>query len=125
MTETPGTASITTTETGGVATIPGLLTGKVAVVTGGAQRLGLAMARSLAHSGEQVILGSMNENSLASAVEELGGTESAAGVVCTVSSLENVEKLADAASRTFGGVDIWVNNDAITRDATIRKMTEQ
>ena len=47
MTETPGTASITTTETGGVAAIPGLLTGKVAVVTGGAQGLGLAMARKI------------------------------------------------------------------------------
>src|SRR5699024_6499139 len=62
---------------------------------------------------------------LATAVEELGGTESAAGIVCNVSSLENVEKLADAASRIFGGVDIWVNNAGITRDATIRKMTEQ
>ena len=124
MTETPGTASITTTETGGVTAIPGLLTGKVAVITGGAQGLGLAMARSLVDSGAKVALGDMDENSLAAAVEQLGGTESAAGVVCNVSSLENVEKLADAASRTFGGVDIWVNNAGITRDATIRKMTE-
>src|SRR5699024_865776 len=125
MTQTPGTASISTTETGRFAPVPGLLNGKVAAVTGGAQGLGLAIARSLVDSGAKVVLGDMNENSLAQAVEELGGSESAAGVVCNVSSLENVEKLAEAATRTFGGVDIWVNNAGITRDATIRKMTEQ
>ena len=36
-----------------VSEIPGLLTGKVAVVTGGAQGLGLAMARSLVNSGSK------------------------------------------------------------------------
>src|SRR5699024_1931647 len=104
MTETPALASITTTATGAGTSGPGLLNGKVAVVTGGAQGLGLAMARSLVDSGAKVVLGDMNENSLAQAVEELGGSESAAGVVCNVSSLENVEKLAEAATRTFGGV---------------------
>ena len=119
------TTAITTTETGGVTAIPGLLTGKVAVVTGGAQGLGLAMARSLVDSGAKVVLGDMNEESLKAAVEELGGSGSAAGVVCNVASLSNVEKLAEEATQAFGGVDIWVNNAGITRDATIRKMTEK
>ncbi|MDN6158854.1 MAG: SDR family NAD(P)-dependent oxidoreductase, partial [Brevibacterium sp.] len=98
-----------------VSEIPGLLTGKVAVVTGGAQGLGLAMARSLVNSGAKVVLGDMNEESLQAAVAELGGVDSAAGVVCNVASLENTEKLAEAATTTFGGVDIWVNNAGITR----------
>ncbi|MGO2026726.1 3-oxoacyl-ACP reductase FabG [Brevibacterium aurantiacum] len=109
----------------GISEIPGLLTSKVAVITGGAQGLGLAMARSLVNSGAKVVLGDMNEESLQAAVAELGGVDSAAGVVCNVASLDNVEKLAEAATTTFGGVDIWVNNAGITRDATIRKMTEK
>ena len=122
MTDAPATTASTTQA---VSEIPGLLTGRVAVVTGGAQGLGLAMARSLVNSGARSSLGDMNEESLQAAVAELGGAESAAGVVCNVASLDNVEKLAEAATQTFGGVDILVNNAGITRDATIRKMTEK
>ena len=126
MTEsTTANTGITVTETGGVTAIPGLLNGKVAVVTGGRQGLGLAMARSLVDSGAKVVVADMNEKSLQSAVAELGGEDVAAGVVCNVSDLAAVEKLAEEAAKAFGGVDIWVNNAGITRDATIRKMTEQ
>ena len=126
MTEsTPAHTGITVTELGGVTAIPGLLAGKVAVVTGGGQGLGLAMARSLVDSGAKVVLADMNEETLQAAVTELGGEGVATGVVCNVSDLEAVEKLAEAATTAFGGVDIWVNNAGITRDATIRKMTEK
>ncbi|MGO2378052.1 3-oxoacyl-ACP reductase FabG [Brevibacterium aurantiacum] len=123
MTDT--TAATDSSPAYGISEVPGLLTGKVAVITGGAQGLGLAMARSLVNSGAKVVLGDMIEESLQSAVTELGGADSAAGVVCNVADLENTQKLAEAATTTFGGVDIWVNNAGITRDATIRKMTEQ
>lgn len=126
MTDTTAANSgITVTETGGVTAIPGLLAGKVAVVTGGAQGLGLAMARSLVDSGAKGVLADMNEESLQAAVIELGGDGVATGAVCNVSDLQAVEKLAEAATTAFGGIDIWVNNAGITRDATIRKMTEQ
>ena len=126
MTEsTTANTGITVTETGGVTAIPGLLAGKVAVVTGGGQGLGLAMARSLVDSGAKVVLADMNEETLQAAVTELGGEGVATGVVCNVSDLAAVEKLAEEAAKAFGGVDIWVNNAGITRDATIRKMTEQ
>jgi 3-oxoacyl-[acyl-carrier protein] reductase len=124
-TNTPADTGITVNEAGGITAVPGLLAGKVAVVTGGAQGLGLAMAHSLVDSGAKVVLGDMNAEGLKAAVEELGGSSVAAGTVCNVASLEDVQKLADTATDTFGGVDIWVNNAGITRDATIRKMTEQ
>ncbi|WP_309136044.1 3-oxoacyl-ACP reductase FabG [Brevibacterium oceani] len=118
-------SGITATEVGGITAVPGLLTGKVAVITGAAQGLGLAMAHSLVDSGARVVIGDMNAEAIEAAVSELGGSDIAAGVVCNVSSLEAVQELADTAANTFGGVDIWVNNAGITRDATIRKMTEQ
>ncbi|KAB1948679.1 3-oxoacyl-ACP reductase FabG [Brevibacterium linens] len=126
MTDTiAANTGITVTDTGGVTAVPGLLAGKVAVVTGGAQGLGLAMARSLVDSGAKVVLADTNEESLQAAVVELGGDGVATGAVCNVSDLQAVEKLAEAATTAFGGIDIWVNNAGITRDATIRKMTEQ
>ena len=122
---TAANTGITVTDTGGVTAVPGLLAGEVAVVTGGAQGLGLAMARSLVDSGAKVVLADMNEETLQAAVVELGGDGVATGAVCNVSDLQAVEKLAEAATTAFGGIDIWVNNAGITRDATIRKMTEQ
>jgi 3-oxoacyl-[acyl-carrier protein] reductase len=42
-----------------------------------------------------------------------------------VTSLAAVEDLLAAAVGEFGSVDIMVNNAGVTRDATLRKMTEQ
>ncbi|MDN5595146.1 MAG: SDR family NAD(P)-dependent oxidoreductase, partial [Brevibacterium sp.] len=62
MTNAPATTAESNAQ--GVSEVPGLLAGKVAVVTGGAQGLGLSMARSLVNSGAKVVLGDMNEESL-------------------------------------------------------------
>ena len=40
-------------------------------------------------------------------------------------SSEEVHGSLEAATTTFGSLDIMVNNAGITRDATMRKMTEQ
>ena len=49
----------------------------------------------------------------------------AIGVRCDVASAADVAALLDAASAAFGPVNVMVNNAGITRDATMRKMTEQ
>jgi 3-oxoacyl-[acyl-carrier protein] reductase len=46
-------------------------------------------------------------------------------VRCDVTSGDEVEALVAAAVERFGGLDIMVNNAGITRDATMRKMTEE
>src|SRR5699024_10050519 len=104
--------------------ITGLLDGQVAVVTGGAQGLGLSIAQVLVASGAKVVLGDMNADAVLAAAEELGGIDTAMGLPCDVTSLAEVEALAESARENFGRLDIWVNNAGITRDATIRKMTE-
>ncbi|MCQ9388736.1 3-oxoacyl-ACP reductase FabG [Brevibacterium sp. 50QC2O2] len=105
--------------------IKDLLGGKVAVITGGAQGLGLAIAKTLVNSGAKVVLGDMNAEGVAAAATELGGDSVAVGAVCNVVDLAAVQALADIAQEAFGGIDIWINNAGITRDATIRKMTEE
>ncbi len=102
-----------------------LLTGQTAVVTGGAQGLGLAIARRFIDEGARVVLGDVNLEATEAAAQELGGPEVATAVRCDVTSSAEVEALVQAAVERFGGLDIMVNNAGITRDATLRKMTEE
>ncbi|WP_017936456.1 3-oxoacyl-ACP reductase FabG [Nocardioides sp. Iso805N] len=102
----------------------GLLEGKVAVVTGGAQGIGFAIAKRYVEEGARVLLGDLDLAAAEAASKELGGEEVARAVRCDVSSYEDVEAMLDAAVDAFGSLDILVNNAGITRDATMRKMTE-
>lgn len=102
-----------------------LLAGQTAVVTGGAQGLGLAIARRFISEGARVVLGDLNPEVTEAAAAELGGADVAAAVRCDVTNAADVDALVAAAVDRFGGLDIMVNNAGITRDATLRKMTEE
>ncbi|MGY4710956.1 3-oxoacyl-ACP reductase FabG [Mycolicibacterium sp. CBM1] len=103
----------------------GLLTGQTAVITGGAQGLGYAIAERFVAEGARVVLGDLNLDSTEAAVENLGGPGVARAVRCDVTAYADVEALVDTAVAEFGRFDIMVNNAGITRDATLRKMTEE
>jgi 3-oxoacyl-[acyl-carrier protein] reductase len=49
----------------------------------------------------------------------------ARAVRCDVTSGADVDALVAAAIEAFSGLDVMVNNAGITRDATLRKMTEE
>ncbi|WP_197378750.1 3-oxoacyl-ACP reductase FabG [Mycolicibacterium mengxianglii] len=100
-----------------------LLTGRTAVITGGAQGLGYAIAERFVAEGAQVVLGDLDLEATQAAAARLGAGVAAA-VRCDVTSSAEVSSLVDTAVTTFGGLDIMVNNAGITRDATMRKMTE-
>ena len=101
-----------------------LLTGQTAVITGGAQGLGYAIAERFIDEGARVVLGDLNLEATKAAVEKLGGADVARAVKCNVTAYADVDVLVDAALGEFGRFDIMVNNAGITRDATLRKMTE-
>ena len=102
-----------------------LLAGRIAVVTGGAQGLGLAIARQFIDEGARVVLGDLDLDATRAAAEQLGGPKLAHAVRCDVTSSSEVDGLVAAALDHFGALDIMVNNAGITRDATLRKMTEE
>ncbi|GFM18044.1 3-ketoacyl-(acyl-carrier-protein) reductase [Mycobacterium sp. PO1] len=102
-----------------------MLTGKTAVITGGAQGLGFAIAQCFVAEGARVVLGDVNGEATRTAATQLGGESVARAVQCDVTSAAEVEALVAAAVDGFGGLDIMVNNAGITRDATMRKMTEE
>lgn len=102
-----------------------LLAGRVAVITGGAQGLGFAIAEQFIAEGARVLLGDLNIDDTLAAAQALGGSDVARAVACDVTSASEVDRLIAAAIEEFGSVDVMVNNAGITRDATLRKMTEQ
>ncbi|MEI7718064.1 MAG: 3-oxoacyl-ACP reductase FabG [Mycobacterium sp.] len=101
-----------------------LLSGQTAVITGGAQGLGLAIAERFVAEGARVVLGDLNLEATQAAAEGLGGSGVAAAMRCDVTRAPEVEALLAHAVEHFGTLDIMVNNAGITRDATMRKMTE-
>lgn len=102
-----------------------LLAGRIAVITGGAQGLGYAIAQQFIAEGARVMLGDLNIDATRAAAESLGGSDVARAQACDVTSGAAVDRLVAAAVEEFGNLDIMVNNAGITRDATLRKMSEE
>lgn len=102
----------------------GLLSGKTAIITGGARGIGFAMAETFVAEGARVVLGDLDDEANERAVESLGGASLVAATRCDVTVANDVERLMHTALEMFGSVDVMVNNAGITRDATMRTLTE-
>ncbi|OZC44442.1 3-oxoacyl-ACP reductase [Rhodococcus sp. WWJCD1] len=100
-----------------------MISGRTAVITGGAQGIGLAIATMFAENGANIVIGDLDESKAKEAADAL--PTPAVGVRCNVTSASDVQALVDTAVTSFGSIDIMVNNAGITRDATMRKMTEE
>jgi len=94
-------------------------------VTGGAQGIGFAIAKAFVDQGARVVVGDLDVDATERAVAELGGPEYAKAVRCNVTNDADVTALLATAVTTFGSLDVMVNNAGITRDATMKKMTEE
>lgn len=98
------------------------LTDKVIVITGGAQGLGLEMARMCADNGAALALIDMNAEQLTAAATELRAT----GVrvetyAANVADETSVEQTFAAIAADFGGIDGLINNAGILRDGLLLK----
>ncbi|OIJ25639.1 3-oxoacyl-ACP reductase FabG [Nocardioides luteus] len=100
-----------------------LLDNRTAVITGGAQGIGRAVAERFVAEGARVVIADLDGAAAEATAKELG-PDVATGVACDVVSAEDVERALETAVTTYGSLDIVVNNAGITRDATMRTMTE-
>jgi NADP-dependent 3-hydroxy acid dehydrogenase YdfG len=88
--------------------------GKVVVITGASSGIGEATARLLARHGARVVVGARRAErleALVSGIRAAGGTAEYQTV--DVTKREQVEALVNRARRTYGRVDVVVNNAGI------------
>jgi short-subunit dehydrogenase len=88
---------------------------QVIVITGASSGIGLVTAKAAAARGACLMLTARNEQDLAHAVDDIrqrGGR--ADYVVADVADIAQVERVAARAIQSFGRIDTWVNNAAIS-----------
>lgn len=100
------------------------LQGKTIVITGGAQGLGLEMAKMCAAQGAQLALIDMNESQLQQAKTELGNQVAVRTYIANVAVEAEVEATFAAIDSDFDGIDGLINNAGILRDGLLLKFKD-
>jgi len=89
--------------------------GKVAIITGSSRGIGKAIALALAKEGCAIVLNGRNEQRLTEAKKSiLKIHEHVITVCCDVSIKEEAQQLIEETIKTFGRLDILVNNVGIS-----------
>jgi len=103
------------------------LKGKSAIVTGGNSGIGMAIVLALAEEGANVVIDYVAHPEATEALEKkvvaLG--DQAVGVEADVSKVEDLQKLIDAAVKSFGRLDIMVNNAGVETRTSVLDTTEK
>jgi len=106
-------------------TIDADFSGETVVVTGAASGIGRAVARAFGDAGATVVVADVRETpkdleETVPTVEDRGGT--ATYVETDVTDPTQIESVIEAA-RTFGGVDVMVNNAGVHRSRSFLEVT--
>ncbi len=102
------------------------LDGRAAIVTGGSKGIGFAVATRFATSGADVAIIARGREALDQAVKTIGAAAKTRvlGVVGDVAIPADLERAYDGAMRSFGKVDIVVNNAGTSRTGAFEEITD-
>ena len=103
----------------------GKLEGKAAIVTGAGRNIGEEIAKLFAREGARVAAVDMDEGRAESVTETIraSGGEAIA-VVCDVSDTGDIAAMVTAVTKAFDGIDILVNNVAVSDNKNVFELTE-
>lgn len=104
-----------------------MLSGKTALITGGSRGIGRAIAKKLSSLGCTIVI---NYNSNAAPAEELieelrADNKEGLALQGDVSHFEDAKNIVDTTVKTYGSIDILINNAGITRDNLLLRMSEE
>ena len=102
------------------------LEGKVAIVTGGNSGIGQAIVLALAEQKASVVIDFVAHPEATEELERKIAAmgDKAVGVQADVSKVDDLEKLIDSAVKTYGRLDIMVNNAGIETRSGVLDTTE-
>ncbi|MCC0029612.1 MAG: SDR family oxidoreductase [Brucellaceae bacterium] len=100
------------------------LDGKVAIVTGGANGIGLAIARRFLQDGMSVMIGDVDEEAGKKAVSDLEHLGHIDFAKADVSRKLDVHNLVASTLDRFGDIDVLVNNAGIVHGADFLELSE-
>ena len=99
---------------------------QIAIITGAGRNIGKAMAKLFASEGAKIAVVEMHETRGQSVVDEINHAgQEAMLVLCDVSKSSDVQNMVKKVVARFGGIDILVNNAALTDHANIFDSTEE
>ncbi|HUL44957.1 MAG TPA: SDR family oxidoreductase [Bacteroidota bacterium] len=96
--------------------------GKVVVITGASSGLGEAAARHLSSEGAIVVLGARRTdrlNALTAEITKTGGK--ALAMTTDVTKYEQVKRLVDTAVKTYGRIDVMINNAGLMPQSPLER----
>jgi 3-oxoacyl-[acyl-carrier protein] reductase len=99
-----------------------LLDGKVAVITGSTRGIGRAMAETFATHGARVVVNGRRTEDAEAAAAAISGS---IGVGGDMSDQAAIDALMQRVTDELGGIDILVNNAAISRRSAVTRVTDE
>jgi NAD(P)-dependent dehydrogenase (short-subunit alcohol dehydrogenase family) len=103
--------------------MPQDLKGQVAVVTGATRGIGRAIAEALLHQGAQVALCARQASAVQKTIKELESLGRVAGQACNVGRFDEVRDFFRFVDKTFGRLDVLVNNAGIGHFGAVDELT--
>jgi glucose 1-dehydrogenase len=102
------------------------LKGKVAIVTGGNSGIGKAIALELARQGANIVIDYIvhPEATVDEEKQIIALGDQAIGVKADVSKVADLQRLVDEAVKSFGKIDIMVNNAGVETRTSVLDTTE-
>ena len=101
----------------------GRLDGKVALVTGGGRGIGRAIALALSGEGCDVAIASRTLSEVQGVAREIGKSVRAMAIQADVSESADVDRMVEDTLRTFGRIDVFVNNAGVAIFKPISELT--
>ena len=97
----------------------------VALITGSARGIGKAIALRLGNEGYQVVACDLTSNESEQVVREIrDGGGRAIAVSCNVTDSANVKEMINQVVKTFGRLDVLVNNAGVSRDNLLPRISD-
>lgn len=101
------------------------LKNKVCIITGAARGIGKTAAIKFAGNGAKVVICDLDDALVQGTVKELSEYGDIIGFAVDVTKPDDISYMVAEVLKTFGRIDVLINNVGITGDAQLVKMTSE